>query len=561
MADSGSAGTRRDAAGARDVTGARDPAGARRARPGRASHGVPENSLGAVDRCSTEPLYRQLREELARGIAAGTLDPEAPLPSSRQLAAQFGLSRNTINAAYQELIADGVIDARPRRGLFVNRAAYTGTAGPALGVENGSVVAGTRPDTGQQALDWSERLGPPQADDLPHADRFADWHRMPYPFVTGQPDPAHFPSREWTRALRDALLPEHVHASLDDGAGAGDDRLLTTALCEHVLAGRGIAADPDQVLITMGSQHALHLLAATLIRPGGTVGVEEPGSLDARQILLRAGARILPLPVDAEGLVLPLPHQSPAPPLSPREPADQPADLELLYLTPGRHRPTNVALSLERRKLLLSALAGRETVIIEDDCDGEPYCPGPSIPTLKSLDGTGRVVYLGTASTFLAPGLRIGYLVADRGLVAELRERRRYQLRRPPGQTQRALGLLIAGGQYQRIIRLYHQRMDRRRTAIVDAVQTHLPGLGDYPPGGSSLWLTGPPTLDCRRLQTAALKQGVVIERGDVFFAAAPPPRHHLRLGFGSIHRDQIEPGIRLLADLIEHCDADPLTV
>lgn len=486
-------------------------------------------ALVALDRDSAEPLYRQLREALAHGIACGTLDATAPLPPTRQLAAELGLSRNTINAAYQELIAEGFINARPRRGLFVNPqmrphvapVADSGTAAPA------------RPPT----FDWAARLAPPTAEDLPQVCKPADWHRKPYPFAVGQPDVSHFPARAWSRALRDALLPEHLHASLDDHVAA-DDPLLIATLRRQVLSARGVEADPDQILITMGSQHALSLLAGLLLGPGATVGVEDPGYLDARHIFTRAGATLRPIPVDADGLVPP--------------PQDRLGDLDLLYLTPSHHHPTNATLSMGRRREVLAGLTGRDTVVIEDDYDSELRYAGSPSPALKSLDQAGRVVYLGTFSKFLAPGLRLGYLVGSRELVAELRARRRYELRHPPGHQQRALALLIADGDYQRIVRQHRQRMRGRWEESVVAVRTHLPWQTDFPAGGGSLWMTGPPVLDCRRLQSAALEHGIVIERGDIFFSAQDPPRNHFRLGFSAIPRHRIEPGLRLLAQIAD---------
>lgn len=485
-------------------------------------------TLITMDRDSAEPLYRQLRTAILGDIAAGSLDPDTPLPSSRRLADELGLSRNTINAAYQELVAEGFIDALPRRGLFVNprMRALSPASAPAPADSHSASDA---------PLDWAARLGPLPAADLPHVRKPADWHLMPFPFVTGQVDVATFPIRAWNQALRDALLPQHAHASLDDVICA-DDPLLTEALCRHVLPTRGITATADQILVTMGSQHALHLLAGALLRPGGTAGMEEPGYLDARQIFTRAGARTLPLPVDAEGIVPPSGHGA----------------LDLLYLTPSHHHPTNVTLSLPRRRQILAELAGTDTVVIEDDYDSELRYLGSPAPALKGLDSVGRVVYLGTFTKFLAPGLRMGYLVGPPELIARLREQRRYELRHPPGQLQRALALLIDSGDYQRIVRRHRARMRRQWEEITAAVAAHLPWQQPGPAGGGSLWMTGPGELDCRRLQAAALQRGIVIERGDIFFAAAEPARHHFRLGFGAIALDRIEPGVRRLARLTE---------
>jgi len=511
-------------------------------------------TLITVDRDSNEPLYRQLRKAIVGDIAAGTLDIHSPLPSSRQLADELGLSRNTINAAYQELIAEGLIDAHPRRGLFINPdiKALTERARPDQQRSSHSCIDQPRSMSkpAPHGFDWSARLGPAPVTGLPHVRKPVDWHRMPFPFVVGQVDVTTFPTRAWSRALRDALLPEHAHASLSDAVSA-DDSLLTSVLCQHVLPTRGISATPDQILITMGSQHALHLLAAALLRPGGHAGMEEPGYLDARQIFTRAGARIVPLPVDGSGIVPPTDHEEREGNAS-SEGSTGLGKLDLLYLTPSHHHPTNVTLSMPRRHQILADLAASDTVVIEDDYDSELRYAGSPAPALKSLDTTGRVVYLGTFTKFLAPGLRMGFMVGSPELIERLRERRRYELRHPPGQMQRALALLIGSGEYQRIVRQYRLRMRRQWEEVTEAVATHLPWQEPGPAGGGSLWMTGPENLDCRRLQAAALSRGVVVERGDIFFAAQQPPLNHFRLGFGAIPLERIEPGVRRLARITE---------
>ena len=338
-------------------------------------------TLISVDPAAPEPLYRQVRRALEHGIASGLFGSDAPLPSSRQLAHELGLARNTINTAYQELIAEGFVESRPRRGLFV-----IGGMKPAT-VANDPSEAARYP--------WAERLRGHPDDALPHIDKAVDWHRLPYPFIAGQVDAADFPSLAWMRALREALRPEHVHYSLRDGVSA-DDPLMLEMLCRHVLPGRGIEARPDEVLLTMGSQQGLHLLGQALLGPDTTVVVEDPGYLDARHIFLRTGARLRPAPVDAGGLV----------------PPDDLGDADLVYLTPSHHHPTNVTLGVGRRHRILDRIRERRTILIEDDYDSEFRYRGRPSPALKAMDETDQVVYLGTFSKFLAPGLRMGYLVA-----------------------------------------------------------------------------------------------------------------------------------------------------
>lgn len=484
----------------------------------------PESTAGGLTRIGLlrdgdRPLYQQLRHALEHEIASGTLDVRAALPSSRELAQELGLSRNTVNAAYQELQAEGIVSAEPRRGLFVNQEMLS------------HLHRGTDERDERHRVDWSRHLPVPNDAELPEIAKVRDWDRYPYPFVSGQLDDASFPRLAWVRALREALDPPHLHVSLRDAVDE-DDPMLVEGLCRQVLPSRGIEVDPDQVLITLGTQHGLDLLSRTLLAGGDRVVVEDPGYPDARHIFTRAGAAVTGLPVDASGLVVP---------------ADL-AGVRLVYVTPSHHSPTNVTLSRPRRAALLQQAQRDDVLIVEDDYDSEfRYRGGPTV-ALKALPGSDRVIYLGTFSKFFAPGLRLGYLVGAAELVAELRRQRRYQIRHVPGHTQRAMALMIDQGQYHRTVRRHRGELQRKWTVLRDALNAQLPWPCDPTAGGVSIWVTGPPELDCVHLAGAARRRGVILERGDVYFADPEQHRHHFRLGFGAIPLSAIEPGVRELA-------------
>jgi len=479
-------------------------------------------TLVSIERGTGEPVYRQLRKALEHEIASGALDARHPLPSSRELARELGVSRNTVNTAYQELQAEGFVESRPRRGLFVNPEMLPhldrGAAGHAA----------------TSAVDWSRHLRPRLDSPLPEIAKVHDWNRYPYPFIAGQVDPALFPRLAWAKALREALDEPHLHYSLRDGIDE-DDPMLVEALCQNVLPMRGIEADPEQVLVTLGSQQGLDLLSDTLLRPGDTVGVEDPGYLDARHIFARGGARLAPLTVDRAGVI-------PPPELT---------GIDLLYLTPSHHNPTNVTLSVGRRRQLISMAQESETLVIEDDYDSEFRYQGRPTPALKALPGSERVIYLGTFSKFLAPGLRLGYLVADPALVAELRSRRRYRVRHASGHTQRAMALLIRNGQYQRTVRRRRTHLQRKWHTLRDVLNEELPWSTDPPPGGVTIWISGPESLDGVEMAARALAQGVVIERGDIYFDDSAAHRHHFRLGFAAIAQERIRPGVQQLGRVL----------
>lgn len=470
-----------------------------------------------------EALYRKVRLMIEDGIALGRFDLHAPLPSTRALALELGVSRNTVNTAYQELVSEGFVVSRPRSGLFVNEevVSHPGPRRPATSV----------PPTRVQ---WTTRLRPEHDAGLPEVAKRSDWQRYPYPFIAGQVDARTFPSLAWSRALRDALYEPNLHYSLRDGIAA-DDPLLVDLLCDRILPARGIEVTSDQVMVTMGSQEGLQLLSHALLGPRSMVAVEEPGYLDARHVFMRAGARLTPLPVDASGVVPPAELRG----------------IDLLYLTPSHQHPTNATLSIGRRRHLLALADRDDVVIVEDDYDSELRYQGSPSPALKGLDASGRVIYLGTFSKFLAPGLRLGFVVGDAALISHLRAERRYSIRHPPGHLQRAMALFIASGHYHRAVRRHRITLRRKWEATCSALEQWVPVPVHTPPGGVSIWVEGPPSLDAVALAASLDERGVIIERGDICYLEPTAHRNTFRLGFAAIALHGIEPGMRIVGAAI----------
>ena len=313
-----------------------------------------------IDRGSAEPLYRQLRRALEHQIHAGIRPRELPLPSTRALAQELGLSRNTVSSAYEELLALGLIEGRERSGFFINAALLRPeTPGPAQTPETPNPPAG--PEAAREA--WRLHLRTSATAQPPEISKITDWADYPYPFIAGQIDAREFPRLSWARALRDALEPPHLLYSVRDAVDA-DDPELVRAIIRHILPARGVRVAPENVLVTTGSQQGLDLLAHALAGPGSTVGVEDPGYVDARHTFLRVGAELRPIPVDGEGLVVPT----------------STAGLDLLVLTPSHQSPTNVTLSRARRVELLERTRASGTVVIEDDYDSEFRYRGDRAP-------------------------------------------------------------------------------------------------------------------------------------------------------------------------------------
>ena len=441
------------------------------------------------------------------------------LPSSRVLADHLDVSRNTVNRAYRELAVEGFIEPIERVGYVVNEGLGEGDAG---GPDRGGSSTPPR-------VRWNERLGA-LADRDDERTRPDGWRSCPYPFVVG-PGPEAFPIGSWTRAMRMALREEHIGTSLHNLEDQ-DDPLLVEQIRRIILPARGIQATPDQILVTLGTQHGLHLVAEALLGAGSTVGIEDPGYPDARRIFLKQEAKLVPLPVDAHGVTA----------------TEGLSGLDMVFVTPGRQFPTNVTMTIGRRRKLLAQAARDGALIVEDDYDSEYCYSRRPPPALKALDTAGRVVYVGSFSKFLAPGLRLGFVVADPVLIDHLRRLRHHMLRHPPGIIQRTTALMMEVGDYGRVIRRHRRVLRSKWQAITEAVDDLFPWPVPSTDGGMSLWVAGPEDLDADSLACRALDDGVVIEPGRSCFLGPDRPAHHFQLGFAAIDREAIRPGIERLA-------------
>jgi len=286
----------------------------------------------------------------------------------------------------------------------------------------------------------------------------------------------------------------------------------------------------------MGAQQALYILADLLIQKGSHIGIENPGYPDARNIFSLKSPRVIPLSVDEFGVV-------PGPNLN---------SCEFIYVTPSHQSPTTVTMPLARREQLLKQAEANDFLIIEDDYESEINFVGEPTPALKSLDGSDRVIYVGSLSKTLAPGLRVGYMVGSKPLIEEARALRRLMVRHPPANNQRIVALFLSMGHHDSLIHRLSQTYQERWQIMGNALNRHLPESTQIPSfGGTSYWVKGADNLDTRVLKEQARGKGILIESGDICFMQDDPPQNYLRLGYSSIASNQIEPGIRKLAKLI----------
>ncbi|MEM7043575.1 MAG: PLP-dependent aminotransferase family protein, partial [Pseudomonadota bacterium] len=358
---------------------------------------------------------------------------------------------------------------------------------------------------------------------------------FPYPFLYGQSDPTLFPINDWRECARQALSVLEIRGWAADLVD-GDDPELVEQIRTRVLPRRGIWAGADEIMITLGAQQALFLLAELLVRPGAVVGMEEPGYPDARNIFSLKSADLRMLEVTKDGI----------------DPDDVPRDCRLLFLTPSRQCPTGVRLPIERRQRLLELAESRDMLVIEDDFESNFGLTEDASTAMRGMDGSSCVLYVGSLSKTLAPGLRVGYIVGPPAIVREARALRRLMLRHPPTNNQRALALFLALGHFDRLLRKSIDVLAERAAAMRSAFEQLLPAFDvTCGVGGSSVWVRGPDGLDSRALALTARQAGVLIEPGDVFFHGVDPPRHYCRLGFSSIPSTRIEPGIKIISEIV----------
>lgn len=467
---------------------------------------------------SGQTLQAQIRQAIVAAILDRQIAASMPLPSCRILAEKLGVARGTVVLAFQQLVDQGFLLAKERRGHFVNPDALAGAARP---VHKLPVVKGE--------IDWKKRRKiAPSA--LPRGADRQHWIKSSYPFVYGQFDPTLFPTAEWRECNRMALAVLEIRNWAADMVDR-DDPLLIEQIQARLLPRRGIFARPDEIIVTLGAQNALYMLAALLMNRESRVAVEDPGYPDARSIFSLAGASIAPVGVDGSGMQV----------------GDIPADADFVFTTPSHHCPTMVPMSAERRGELLRDAEANDRIVIEDGYDSQLLDEAPQ-QALKSIDRSGRVIYVGSLSKTLAPGLRLGYIVASAELIAELRALRRFMLRHPPANNQRAVALFLSLGHHEALVRKLSAAFAERRKRLVQAIDAFLPEWqATDSAGGTSLWLEGPRGTNAKGLAELAAARSVLIEPGDRFFHKDAPTRF-LRLGISSIALQHIEPGIRELA-------------
>jgi GntR family transcriptional regulator/MocR family aminotransferase len=486
-----------------------------------------KDALFHLDPLDGAGLQAQVREMLVSAILSRRLQPGEAVPSSRAMADQLSVSRNTITLAYQALVADGYLESRNRSGYYVGTEAPVSDPSPRSAQEKEST--GT---IGQAS--WSTRFRRLYSD-LDRVPKPLNWREYAYPFVYGQADPTLFNHSDWRDCARQALGLRNFEAMAGD-KGEADDPLLVDYIRARTLPRRGVLATTDQILVTLGAQNALYLLSELLCTGGARVAIEDPCYPDLRNTLLRLGADVVLIPVDEHGMVI----------------DERMSDVDVVFVTPSHQAPTTATMPLERRRALLAAADRHDFIVIEDDYDFELGFLQKPAPALKSLDRSDRVIYVGSFSKSLFPGLRLGYVAAPEAVIAEVRALRFLMLRHPPGYAQRTAAYFLALGHHDALIKRLRKAFAQRRSAMQQALDDA--GLSDARApkfGGASFWTEVPARIDTVELAARLGKRNVLVEPGAPFFAHRGPS-HHMRLGYSSIPSEKIAAGVEIIREEIE---------
>jgi len=475
-------------------------------------------------------LHVQLYRALRAAILGGKLPPGARLPSTRALAHDSGVARNTVLLAYARLLGEGY--AVTRRG-------------------SGTYVPAELPDDMTAVARASDRRASPARSVVPRLSRLGrtikdwdvDWRQgrslLRYDFRYGRPAFADFPHATWRRLL--GRRARHAsEGDLDYGAAAGVPA-LRDAVAGYLQRSRAVVCAAEQVLIVNGSQQALDLAAKVLLDPGDRVLLEEPCYAGALGVFVAAGAEALRAPVDAEGLDVAAVGNG-----APR--------IRLAYVTPSHQFPTGVVMSLKRRLALLSWAERANAYVLEDDYDSEYRYTGRPVESLQGIDQTGRVIYLGTFSKLMFPALRLGYLVLPPLLVKPFHNAKALTDTGTATLEQSALADFIRAGHFERHIRRSRVRNAARRAALLEAIAEHLGDRVEVSGGGAGihvlLWLRDVPPHRLGTCIKRARAAGVGIYSAASCFRT-PPPRAGIILGYNALSEADIRAGIQRLATVL----------
>jgi GntR family transcriptional regulator/MocR family aminotransferase len=482
-----------------------------------------------LDRASSEPLYQQLYRQIREELESGSFDSSASrVPSSRGLAAALGISRPTVNQAFSKLLAEGYLQTRKRSGIFV-----------ADHLPATFLKAATPATTGR--IEYSPRVAQRVA-------RMTDFRSgrqldvgMGGPpgviFVAGLPAVDEFPIAVWERLRAQVLAKKGAH--LLRYASSRGEIELRKAIAAYLCDFRGANCHPDQIIVVGGMQQAMLACALALINKGEAAWIEDPGYHQVRNVLAFVGAKLVPRPIDREGLVIGKCSRQDSP--------------RLILVTPSHQFPLGVTMSLKRRKALIEFAESHDGYILEDDYNSEFRFDGPPLPCLQGLDHAGRVIYAGTMSKILYPSLRLGFLVAPPELVDTLVKVRAVMDQHSPSIDQATLARFITEGFFLSHVKRIRELYAQRRIFFIEQFQKWLGDCLDLEISPAGLhfvaWLR---RKDDFPLFMRACEQTGVWLRPLSFFCVKAQLDPAFVLGFAAWSQAQIEQSLAKLASAVK---------
>jgi GntR family transcriptional regulator/MocR family aminotransferase len=468
-----------------------------------------------IDADSPTPVHRQLYDSWRQGILRGRFDRNTRVPSTRELAKTLQIARSTVAQAYEQLIAEGYLQARHGSGTFV-----CGMLPEKMLHAEATTKRGVPATSEIQLSQYAARL----QDDFQYPRKKPGW----ISFSHWWPDQAQFPAASWRR-----LMTRHLRNESPDmfnyAQHAQGYEPLRKEIANYVSKFRAAVCNADQVIVVNGSQQGLDLCARVLLDAGDEVAIEDPGYLGARRVFAACGAKLRPIRVDAEGIVC----------------RDLRKNSKAIYVTPSHQFPTGVAMSLQRRLALIAWSKAHKAIIIEDDYDSEYRYSGAPLPSLQGLGADTPVIYCGTFSKVMFPGLRVGYLIVPVALAPVFRRAKWLSDRNTPILEQAALADFLSEGHLERHIRRMRRVYAGRREALIDALTRH------YGPRaivlGDAAGMHAFARIDDASITERAVRNKVQLRSAQDYYIGPAPPNEFV-FGFATLGERAIREGIKRLA-------------
>ena len=495
------------------------------------------NRYITVDINSPRTLQDQIKSSITRAIFDGFVPKQNSIMSSRRLADALQVSRNTVLRAYEQLTEEGILIAKERKGYFVNPNLEINTTPSERIATQGQI----------HKLDWNHYLNAAQTTSEQRVKHHVDY---PYRFISGYVDDDLFPVSEWRKCSIQSLnkINHHTWTTSSDDY---DD--LTEQIRTRVLTKRGIFVEKSNIAITLGCQNSLYYLARLLVTSDTQVGMENPGYPEALHQFQARKANIQPIDVDRQGLIVD--HRL--------------EQCQLIYTTPSNQFPTTVRMSKQRRQALIDTAERHDVLIIEDDFEHDINFIDESCPPLRCEYPSERIIYLSSFSSSIAPGLRIGFIVAAEPLINQIKALQIRTHSLPPKNNCQTLALFLSLGFYDALTQRLLKRYREKWLTIEKAMNYYFPQSGVYPSlAGTAFWVDYKQGFDGEKLEKLAEQAGILINNGAQYYVC-DKKTNSFRLSFQSIRTEHIRERIAKLSavakqvmpiERIEECQSQPLS-